>query len=268
MPCFSANVSMLFTELPLLERFEAARRAGFTDVELQFPYDVPIESLRRALHDAGVALVLINVAAADLLAGGDGLACVPGQEAEFAAAVDAACTYGAALGVRCVNVLAGRVPEGTSREACLATFTRNLALAATRLSASGLVPVVEALNGHDVPRFLLQGHDEVLAVLDAVGDDAIRVQYDVYHQARMGRDVVADLRRDLERIGHVQIADVPGRGAPGTGELPFDAIFAVLDEGGYEGFVGAEYKVASETSATLGWLRATSARTSQVLRDS
>lgn len=258
MPRFSANLSMLFTELPMLERFEAARRAGFAAVEIQFPYDLAIESLRGALHDSGLPLVLINVPAGDLLSGGDGLACVPGEERAFSEALVAACAYGSALGVRCINVLAGRVPSGSDRDACSTVFRENLARAADRLSRLGIVPVVEALNGHDVDRFLLQRHDEVVSMLDAVGHEAIRIQYDVYHQARMGRDVVADLRDDLERIGHVQIADVPSRTAPRTGTLDWDGIFATLDQGGYDGFVGAEYRVAGPTSDTLAWLRASS----------
>lgn len=268
MPRFSANLSMLFAELPMLERFEAARRAGFSAVEIQFPYELSVDELRTALRDAGVSLALINVPAGDLLAGGDGLACVPGREATFAEALERARAYGAALGVRCVNVLAGRVPIDVDPEACRATFLSNLALAAARLETVGIVPVVEALNGFDVDRFLLQRHDEVLSVLDSLGDEAVLVQYDVYHQARMGRDVVADLAKDLERIGHVQIADVPSRGAPGTGELDWARIFATLDQGGYDGFVGAEYRVVGATADTLGWLPAPVAPPVQRLRDS
>ncbi len=253
MPRFSANLSMLFTELALLDRFEAARRAGFEQVEIQFPYDRSISELRAAMRDAGVALVLLNVPAADLLSGGDGLACVPGSERAFAEALALACEYGAALGVRCVNVLAGRVPTGVEPSVCRETLVANLRLASSRLHEHGIVPVVEALNGHDHPRFALQRHDDVLALLDEVGSDALRVQYDVYHQHRMGRDVLADLRRDLERVGHVQIADVPGRGTPGSGEFPFAALFEQLDEGGYDGFVGAEYRPEGPTEASLGW---------------
>lgn len=252
-PRFSANLSMLFTELPLLERFEAARRAGFEHVELQFPYELDVGALRAAMRDAGVALVLVNVPAGDLLAGGDGLACIPGAERAFDEALEMACAYGAALGVRCVNLLAGRIPTGQDRGACLDTLVRNLAHASAKLDALGLVPVVEALNGEDVPRFALQTHADVHAILARVGADALRIQYDVYHQHRMGRDVVADLRTDLERIAHVQIADVPGRGAPGSGTLPFETIFGTLDAGGYEGFVGAEYRPTGPTAASLGW---------------
>lgn len=260
---FSANLSMLFTESPLIERFARARQAGFERVEVQFPYEVPAETLRDAIHDAGVELVLFNVGAGDLLAGGDGLACVPSRRAAFADALNLAAEYASVLRPHFVNVLAGRVPAGETRDACLAQFRESLSatchtMGAARIGAGASVGVVvEALNAVDMPRFLLASHDDVVS--EIVGTSA-RVQYDVYHQAMMGRDVIADLIADLTsgapRIGHVQFADVPGRSAPGTGTLDFDAIFSAIARSGYRGSVGAEYRPMGPTAESLGWLRA------------
>jgi hydroxypyruvate isomerase len=269
MPSFAANLSMLFTEFAWLDRFAAARDAGFRAVEIQFPYELPRDELARTIERAGVELALFNVPAGDLLAGGDGLACVPGREGVFREALELACDYAAALKPRCVNVLAGRVPEGTSRARCLGLLDGHLALASERLAALSVTTTVEALNGHDVPRFLLQTHDEVIAAIESaaqLGAPSATVQYDVYHQLRMGRDVLADLsgaasapeRRSTRapRIGHIQFADVPGRGAPGTGHVDFQRVFDAIDASWYDGYVGAEYRPTGATRDSLGWLSA------------
>lgn len=250
----AANLSMLFTEHPLVDRFDAARRSGFGAVEIQFPYDVEASELARASRDAGLPIVLFNVPAADLLAGGDGLACVPGARARFAEALALARDYAAILGPRWINLLAGRIPQGVARADAEACFTASLRATCAAFETTGTGVVVEALNPFDVPRFLISDHDATLALVAASGSSA-RIQYDVYHQARIGRDVVADLVRDRRAIAHVQIADAPHRTAPGTGAIDFDAVFRALDACGYEGFVGAEYKPNGPTEPTLAWLR-------------
>jgi len=251
----AANLSMLFTELPLIDRFEAARRAGFQAVEIQFPYEASADDLRAASLRAALPIVLFNVPAADLLAGGDGLACVPGAEGSYGESLAIALEYAAILAPRCINVLAGRAPSGVAREDAEATFIANLRRTTEAFGGTGIEVVVEALNAFDMPRFLLTDHAATLALIER-SDTSAKVQYDVYHQARMGRDVVADLRRDVASIAHVQVADVPQRSAPGTGELDFRAIFAALDEAGYPGFVGAEYKPYGPTEPTLDWFHA------------
>lgn len=250
----SANLSMLFTELPLRDRFAAARAAGFEAVEIQFPYDLDADELRRAAGDAKVSLVLFNVAAGDLLAGGDGLACVPGAEAAFGDALAQALDYVAILEPRCLNLLAGRVPDAASRGECERLFVAHLARASAALVPTRTQLVVEPLNPFDMPRFLLSDHDQTAALLARSGTRA-KVQYDVYHQARIGRDPLRDLGRDAASIAHIQFADVPARTAPGTGELDFGAIFEAIAASDYGGFVGAEYKPNGPTEPTLEWFR-------------
>lgn len=254
-PRISANLSMLFTEVPLLDRFARARRAGFEVVELQFPYEVPIDELARASREAGTPVVLFNVPAGSLLAGGDGLACVPGKEAAFREALELARDYAAVLAPRVLNVLPGRLPEGVIREDAEATFLTNLRVAVAALADEPTTIVVEALNRGDIPRFLVEDHDELVELVERSGTGA-RIQYDVYHQARIGRDVVRDLRAAGAELGHVQIADLPRRSAPGTGSVDFGLVFEALVASGYRGFVGAEYRPEGATEATLAWLDA------------
>ncbi|MFO0693964.1 MAG: TIM barrel protein [Polyangiales bacterium] len=254
MPRFAANLSLLFTEVPLVERFARARAAGFSRVEIQFPYEAPLEELARARRDADVACVLVNVPAGDLMQGGDGLACVPGREAEFRDAVERAVEYAEGLGAKVVNVLSGRVPEGVDEHACLDLLVRHLAHASGRLASIGVKTTCEAINTFDMPRFLVHRTERMHALVEAVGHASFGIQYDVYHMARMGEDVLHDLRTSGDRLFHVQFADIPGRGAPGTGTLDFDAIFGAIDALPYEGAVAAEYRPGGPTEPTLAWL--------------
>lgn len=247
----AANVSMLFGEHAFLDRFEAARKAGFAFVEAQFPYVVEASEVARAVRDAGVTLVLFNVPAGDLLDGGDGLACVPGAVDDFAEALDRAAEYARVLAPTRMNLLAGRMPAGGSEAACASAFDASLRATIARLSPLGVEVVVEALNGHDFPRFFLQTHDDVLRAIEGT---SARVQYDVYHQARMGRDVVADLEADLVSIAHVQFADTPGRNEPGTGTLPFGRIVGALRDARYHGYLAAEYRPRGATLDSLAWM--------------
>jgi hydroxypyruvate isomerase len=255
MPRFSANISMLFRERPLLERFAAARRAGFAAVEIQFPYEAPLADLVRARDDAGVSVDLINLPAGDFATGVRGIAGLPDPRyaEEFKRAFALGRDYARSLGAAKVNVLAGLLPGGARREDCLAQLIENLRHAARALAADGVRVLVEAINCHDVPGFLLNLTGDALAVAEAAGPD-IGVQADLYHMSRMGEDVPAALVRLGRRLGHIQFADVPGRGEPGSGALDWTALFAAVDRAGYAGWSAAEYNPTRRTEDTFAWL--------------
>ncbi len=253
MPEFSANLSLLFRESPPIDRFAAARAAGFSAVEIQFPYAIEPDLIRRELDRHDLALVLINVPAGDLMDGGDGLACVPGRETAFRQAVSEALAYAEALDVRRINVLAGRQPAGAELLACLETLAVNLQYAADAFEDIGAITTFEAINTHDMPRFLVSTVSQMQEMREAVAHPSLKMQFDCYHMARMGEDLAASLRENLPDIGHIQFADVPGRGQPGTGGLDFAALFRLIDEAGYRGYCGAEYHPTAATADSLGW---------------
>lgn len=250
---FSANLSMLFTELPLQQRFHAAKQAGFDVVEIQFPYELPVADLQRLLKDNQQKVALINVPAGDLMSGGNGLACVPGKEAEFRQAVEQAQRYAWALEAPCVNVLAGRVAPGVTREQAQATLEANLRYAVKKFAEVGITTCIEAINHFDIPGFLLNSANDMRDMLARIGHPALQMQVDLYHMARMLEDLPSLLQQDWGQIGHIQFADTPGRGAPGTGELPFAQLFRLIESLPYSGYSGAEYKPGADTRASLGW---------------
>jgi hydroxypyruvate isomerase len=254
MPRFAANLTMLFTEVPFLDRFAEAARHGFTAVEFLFPYPYAAEELKARLDAHGLSLVLHNLPAGDWDAGERGIAVIPGREQEFRAGVARAVTYATALGTPRVNCLVGKTPDGVPSEEVHRTLVANVRHAAEVLGAAGITLLVEAVNDKDIPGFHLTRTAQVLALLDEVGHPNVQVQYDVYHAQRMEGELAATLERHLPRIAHVQVADTPGRHEPGTGEIHFDFLFAHLDAIGYTGHVGCEYKPATTTAAGLGWL--------------
>jgi hydroxypyruvate isomerase len=254
MPRFAANLSMLFTEVPLLERFGRAARAGFTAVELQFPYEQPAAVLREELVRHGLSMVLHNLPAGDWAAGDRGIAADPGRVAEFRAGVARAIEYATTLQVPRLNCLAGKLPPGVSDADARATLVVNLRHAAAALHEAGLTLLIEPINRFDVPGFVLQRSDDALALMDEVGAPNLKLQYDVYHQQRTEGELAATIERLLPRIGHIQVADNPGRHEPGTGEIHWPYLFAHLDRIGYGGHVGCEYKPAAGTEAGLGWM--------------
>ncbi len=258
MPRFAANLSMLFTEVPLLDRFERAARAGFQAVEMQFPYEVPAAALRERLQAHGLRMVLHNLPGGDFAAGDRGIACNPARVDEFRAGVARAIAYATALGVPQLNCLAGKAPPGVAEATLRATFLDNLRHAAPRLRAAGLKLLIEPINRHDIPGFWLDRTDLAVGVIDELGLDDIYVQFDCYHAQRTQGELAGTLARYLPYIAHVQVADNPGRCEPGTGEIRYDFIFEHLHRIGYTGFVGCEYKPAGLTEEGLGWL--TSAR--------
>lgn len=251
----AANLSMLFSELPLIERPRAAAEAGFAAVEIQFPYELPAQELEAALRDAGVSLLLINLPAGDLMAGGPGLAGVPARQAAFEAALAEALDYARVVRPLCVNVLPGRLAEGVSREAALTCLAGNLRRTAEAFAPLGIRVLAEAINPLDMPGFLINTPEDLLALLAAVGHPGVAAQLDLYHMARQGLDLPECIAALAGRIGHVQFADCPGRGAPGTGTLDFAAARAALQAAGYDGWLAAEYRPGEGgTAASLAWL--------------
>ena len=259
MPKFAANLSMLFTELPFMERFAAARAAGFDAVEYLFPYAYPKQALAAALRDNGLTQVLHNLPAGDWEAGERGIACHPGREAEFREGLARAIGYAAALDCQQLNCLAGKLPAGVAREEAHATLVANLRHAAAALKQAGIRLLIEPINHYDIPGFFLTRTDEALAIADEVGSDNLFVQYDIYHAQRMEGELGATLRKHLARIGHIQLADNPGRHEPGTGEINYRWLLRHIDAIGYTGAIGCEYKPQTTTAAGLGWRSALTA---------
>jgi len=254
MPRFAANLSMLFTEAPLLERFVRAARAGFTAVEIQFPYELPAEQLQQALKRNKLQLVLHNLPVGDWAAGERGIACLPGRIEEFRAGVDKALAYATALGTPQLNCLAGIRPADITAQESRHVLIDNLRYAATKLKARGLKLLIEPVNTKDIPGFFLSGTQQALDLIAEVGADNLFLQYDVYHAQRMEGDLANTLTAHIGQIAHIQIADNPGRHEPGTGEIDYPFLFAHLDRIGYTGWIGCEYKPAATTEAGLGWL--------------
>ncbi len=251
----AANLSMLFTELPLADRVLAARTAGFDGVEIQFPYELPAIRLKELLEHAGLPLVLINLPAGDLLQGGAGLAAVPARQDEFDVALRDALTYAAMVRPLCVNVLPGRLAEGVSREQALTTLADNLRKSAEAFAPLGIGVLCEAINPLDMPGFLINTPEHLLELLERVDHPNCRAQLDLYHMARQGLDIAAGIRLLGQRIGHVQFADCPGRGAPGSGQVAFAPLLEALQAVGYDGWLAAEYRPGEQgTAASLGWL--------------
>jgi hydroxypyruvate isomerase len=246
-----ANLSMMFTELPMTERFSAAQDAGFDGVEIQFPDEEDMAALARARAEVGIRVTLINVPR-----GGPqeaGLAALPGREADFAAAVETCRRNAEALGAEKVNILAGLTHDAPF-EACAETLTRNLRHAADAFAADGRRVMVEPVNPHDVPGFFLHGLDAGLAALDRADHSNLWLQFDLYHMAITEPDLLAATLRAGPRIGHVQFADTPGRHEPGSGGIDFVAALAALTATGYDDAVSAEYRPKGRTEAGLGWL--------------
>ena len=250
-----ANLSLLFTEVPLLERVEAARKAGFAAVEIQFPYELSPLELHKALQDARMPLTLINLPAGDLMAGGAGLACQPDRRREFAEALDSALDYALIAKPQQVNVLAGRLLDGQNAEKAFMTLAGNLRETARAFSRLRMQVQVEAINPLDMPSFLITSPQQQLALLREVSQPNCKAQLDVYHMARQGIDPLQAIALLGEAIGHVQFADTPGRHEPGTGTLDFLAIRQALQHSGYLGGWAAEYHPASSTCAGLGWMQ-------------
>jgi hydroxypyruvate isomerase len=254
MPKFAANLTMLFNEVAFLDRFAAARRAGFAGVEYLFPYEHDAKEIRRRLDEQGLTQVLHNLPAGNWGAGERGIACHPDRVAEFEEGVTRAIQYATALGCRQLNCLAGIAPAGVDEVRVRATFVANLRGAARRLQDAGIRLLIEPINTRDIPGFFLRTTAQALQIMGEVGSDNLFLQYDVYHMQIMEGDLATTIQKHLDRIAHVQIADNPGRHEPGTGEINYDFLFDYLDRIGYAGWVGCEYKPAASTESGLGWM--------------
>lgn len=256
MPRLAANLSTLFTELPFLERFDAAAQAGFRAVECQFPYAVPAEAIRERLQRLGLTLVLLNAPAGDLAAGERGIAGLPDRVAEFRAGLHQALQYARLTGCQRVHVMAGLRPAQLHAETCRAVFVDNLAYAADQCAGDGIQVLVEPINTRvDVPGYLVDSTTVAIECIRHAGRQNLRLQYDVYHLQIMQGDLARSIGQLLPLIGHIQIADNPGRHEPGTGEINFPWLLARIDALGYDGFVGCEYTPAGTTIEGLGWAR-------------
>ena len=249
----AVNLSMIFNEVPLLERFALARQHGFEHVEIQFPYELSISDIQAQLQQHGLSLCLINVPAGDLMQGGHGLAGIPGKETEFRHALEQVLQYATALKVPSVNILAGKQPLDADLLPCLRTLASNLKIASQMLSAAQIQPVFEMINGTDMPRSLLQNIAQAQEMLEAVQQPELKMQYDCYHMAMMGEDVLTALQENIESIGHIQFADCPGRQQPLTGQIDYQAIFAYLKQSSYSGYVAAEYRPQSHSEQSFAW---------------
>ena len=256
MPQFAANLTMLFNEHDFLDRFGAAAKAGFKAVEFLFPYAYPVAELQQRLQAHGLKLVLHNLPAGNWDAGDRGIACDPARVDEFRAGVAKAIDYAKALGVPRLNCLVGKKPAGVSDAQARSTLVANLKFAAAELKQAGLKLLIEPINTFDIPGFYLNTTAQALSILDEVGADNAYVQYDIYHAQRMEGELANTLQQHLARIGHVQLADNPGRHEPGSGEINYAFLFRHLERIGYQGWVGCEYKPAARTEDGLGWIQA------------
>jgi hydroxypyruvate isomerase len=255
MPKFAANLTMLFTERPFLDRFEAAAKAGFSAVEFLFPYAYPADEIKARLRQHDLRLVLHNLPAGDWDAGERGIACLPDRIDEFRDGVISGINYATALGVPQLNCLAGKMPLAAD-DACLRkTFVANLRFAAAELKKAKLKLLIEPINTFDIPGFYLSRTAHALSILDEVGADNAYLQYDIYHAQRMEGEIAATLEKHLPRIAHIQLADNPGRHEPGTGELNWPFLFGHIDRLGYRGHIGCEYKPAQTTEVGLDWIQ-------------
>jgi hydroxypyruvate isomerase len=253
MPRFSANLGFLFPDIPFHERFDAAARAAFTAVEYASPYEYPAAELRSRLNDAGLRQVLINSPAGNRAAGERGFACVPGKEATFRDGVLQALDYAVALGCPCVHVMAGMPPAGLAPDTALALYAANLAWAGEKGLGAGVKLVIEPLNPRDAPGYLLRTQEQGAAIAAAIGRDRLGLQFDIYHCQIAQGDVTTRLAALMQSIDHMQLADVPGRHEPGTGEIGWDYVFRRIDELGYAGWIGCEYTPLGDTAEGLAW---------------
>ena len=257
---FAANLSMMFNEVPFLERFAAAAEAGFTGVEYLFPYEFPVEVLQEQLRKHHLENVLFNLPPGNWVAGERGITCLPGRQEEFCSGVETAIAYATRLNTARVHAMAGVVPQGANPADVRATYIANLRFAAAELAKDGITLLIEAINTRDIPGFFLNTQAEAYAVLEEVGAANLKIQMDFYHMQVMEGDLETKLRKYASHCGHVQIAGAPQRHEPDTGEVRYTHLFDVLDEIGYSGWIGCEYRPAGKTVDGLGWFQSRAAR--------
>ena len=255
MPRFAANLSMMFNEVGFLDRFDACAKAGFKGVEFLFPYEHPAAEIRRRLDANGLTQALFNMPPGNWAGGERGLASLPGRQAAFRDGVKQALDYAAALDCKLVHCMAGIPPAGTSPVTAAAVYAANLAWAAEQAHAAGVKLAIEPINHRDMPGYFLNTQAQGAAMVDAIGRDRLGLQFDLYHVQITEGDITKRMEQFLPVIAHMQIADVPARNEPGTGEIAWPFVFARMDALGYAGWVGCEYRPAGDTLAGLTWLR-------------
>jgi len=256
MPRFSTNISLMFKEYDFLDRFRAAKDAGFGAIEMQFPYKFPPEELLRRKEGRNLEITVINIDAGDLTAGGPGLAAMPGREDSFKEAVEQACYFADILKPLNMNVLPGWPPmDQFDREECLDVLVANLRYAAEALAQTGTKVLVEACNTYDRPGFIVSTSVQAIDIINRVGHENLAFQYDLYHMQIMEGNLVNRIKEIKNQIGHIQFADTPGRNEPGTGEINFPYIFEALDNMDWQGWLAAEYIPSRPTIETLEWLQ-------------
>ena len=255
MPQFAANLTMLFNEVPFMDRFEKAANSGFEAVEFLFPYAFSAQDIKQKLEQNKLKLVLHNLPAGDWDAGERGIACLPDRVSEFKDGVSKAIEYAKTLDVKQLNCLAGKIPAGADPDLLKKTFISNLAFAAAALKIAGIKLLIEPINTFDIPGFYLSKTQQALDILNEVGSDNLFIQYDIYHAQRMEGELCKTIEANFSKIAHIQLADNPGRNEPGTGEINYPHLFQFIDGIGYQGWIGCEYKPASNTEAGLGWIK-------------
>lgn len=254
MPRFSANLGLLWADRPLLQRIEAAARAGFRAIEMHFPYEVPATEVAAVARRSELTLLGINTVPGDASRGERGLGALPGRERDFQAAIDQSIAYCVACGARAIHAMAGCVAE-SDRQRSRTVFAQNLRMAAEKAGAHGLTLLLEPLNPRDNPGYFYATLNEAVSLIEELALPNIKLQFDVYHVAISEGDVLTKLKRYMPLIGNVQIAAVPTRAEPDEGEIAYPAIFAALDALGYQGWVGCEYRPRGDTDEGLRWMR-------------
>ena len=253
MPRFAANLSMMFNEVPFLDRFALAAKAGFKGVEFLFPYEHPAADIAARLKDNGLQQVLFNAPAGDFAKGERGMAAIPGKQSAFRESIKLALEYATTLACPRLHIMAGLKPEGVAHDTLTAVYGANLAYAAEECAKAGVKPIIEPINHRDIPGFFLNTTDQAAAIIAAVGPEKLGMQFDLYHCQITEGDVVKRVEKHLPLIAHMQVADTPGRHEPGTGEVNWPFVFKTIDALGFRGWIGCEYRPAGETLAGLSW---------------
>ena len=254
MPKFAANLSMMYQEHAFLDRFAAAAKDGFEAVEYLFPYEYAAKDIGARLRDHGLQQVLFNAPPGDWAAGERGIACLPGRDAQYRDAIAHALDYARALRCPRVHVMAGLAPPDVSREELRDVYVERLGYAAAAGATAGVTMLIEPINTRDIPRYFLNTQADAHAIREEVGAPNLKVQMDLYHVQIVEGDIAVKLRRYLQHVGHIQIAGVPERHEPDIGEVNYPYLFRLLDQLGYDGWIGCEYRPANGTVAGLGWL--------------
>ena len=252
---FAANLSFLFQEFAFLDRFEQAAKCGFKGVEFMFPYEESATDLKSALSGAGLTQVLFNLPPGYWLAGERGLACIPGREEDFRRGLALALEYANRLGCQRLHAMAGITPVAIPEEQLEATFLANLDYAADCCASAGVTLLIEPINNRiDMPGYWLNRPSEAFRLQRLVNSPALKVQLDLYHSAVMGEDSLALIGAHIDQIGHFQVADYPGRHEPGTGDVDFEVIFSTIEQSGFDGWIGCEYRPSQSSASSLAWI--------------